>query len=46
MTDKKDTGRDTEKIYKLLLSLKEELTRLSLQVKALRSELKGVKDSV
>jgi hypothetical protein len=34
---------DNEKIYSLLLQLKEEVTRLSLQVRALKNELKGVK---
>ncbi len=34
---------DNERIYTLLLQLKEEVTRLSLQVKALKNELKGVK---
>ena len=33
---------DNEKIYTLLLQLKEEVTRLSLQVKALKNQLKGV----
>lgn len=34
---------DNEKIYTLLLQLKEEVTRLSLQVKALKNQLKGEK---
>jgi len=34
---------DNEKIYTLLLQLKEEVTRLTLQVKALKNEMKGVK---
>ena len=34
---------DNEKIYTLLLQLKEEVTRLTLQVKALKNQMKGVK---
>lgn len=36
---------DSEKIYTLLLQLKEEVTRLSLQVKALKNQLKGVNNN-
>ena len=37
---------DNEKIYTLLLQLKEEVTRLTLQVKALKNQMKGVKTDV
>lgn len=32
----------TAKIYPMLLMIKDELSRLTLQVKALRNEIKGV----
>lgn len=45
MNDRAGDNRDIQKIYSLLLSLKEEITRLSLQIKAIRTELKGVNDN-
>lgn len=44
MTDKNLRGADLNKIYTLLLSLKEEVSRLTVQVKSLRNEVKGVND--
>ncbi len=34
-----------DKIYSMLIVLKEEVSRLSLQVKALRNEMKGMTDN-
>lgn len=41
MTDNTKSN-ELKKIYALLLSLKDELTRLSLEIRAVKSELKGV----
>ena len=43
MNDKRAELAAADKIYTLLLSLKEEISRLSLQIKAIKAELKGVK---
>lgn len=45
MTDNTRKNPDTDRIYTLLLALKDEVARLSSQVKALKNQLKGVKDN-
>ena len=45
LSDKNIKSADLQRLYSLILSLKEEITRLSLQVKALKSDMKGVNNN-
>lgn len=45
MNNIRKNDSSNEKIYTLLLQLKEEVTRLTLQVKGLGAQVKGVKNN-
>lgn len=45
MSDKNIKAADLERLYSLILSLREEVTRLSLQIKSLNSRIKGEKSN-